>query len=143
MKQVQNKNIVKFIEMVKDVRVCMFITREINVENVSGRPMAINKIDADGNMWFFTKTSSNKVGAIGETQKVSISIVHESSGIYLMIHGTSILSTNREQMKKLWSPIMKPWFPLGLDDPDMALIKVEPNEVIYWDSSSGKMTVLF
>jgi len=143
MKQEQNKNIEKFIEMIKDVRICMLITKEINAENLSGRPMGINKIDADGTMWFFTKASSNKVDEIEESQKVSIAIAHEGSGNYLMIHGTSILSNNKEKMKELWSPIMKAWFPLGLDDPDMTLIKVEPNEVNYWDSSSSKMVVLF
>jgi len=43
----------------------------------------------------------------------------------------------------LWSSILKAWFPLGLDDPDMTLIKVSPNEVNYWDGSSNKMVVLF
>ena len=38
---------------------------------------------------------------------------------------------------------MKVRFPLGLDDPDMTLIKVVPNEVEYCDSSSIKMVVLF
>lgn len=45
MKQEQNQNIDKLILMVKDVRVCMFITIEINSENLSGRPMSIAKID--------------------------------------------------------------------------------------------------
>lgn len=45
MKQEQNQNIDKLILMVKDVRVCMFITNEINAENLSGRPMSIAKID--------------------------------------------------------------------------------------------------
>ena len=46
-------------------------------------------------------------------------------------------------MKELWSSILKAWFPLGLNDPDIILIKVTPNEVNYWDSSSSTMVVLF
>jgi len=46
-------------------------------------------------------------------------------------------------MKELWSSILKAWFPLVLDDPDMILIKVKPSEVNYWDSSSSKMVLLF
>jgi general stress protein 26 len=143
MKQEQNQNVEKLIEMVKDARICMLITNEKNSENVSGRPMSISKIDADGNIWFFSKASSYKVDEIEESKKVSIAITNESSNNYLMIHGTATLVNDKSKMKELWSPIMKAWFPLGLDDSDMTLIKVIPNEVNYWESSSSKMVVLF
>ncbi len=143
MKQEQNQNVEKLIEMVKDARICMLITNEKNSENVSGRPMSISKIDADGNMWFFSKASSYKVDEIEESKKVSIAITNESSNNYLMIHGTATLVYDKSKMKELWSPVMKAWFPLGLDDSDMTLIKVTPNEVNYWESSSSKMVVLF
>lgn len=129
--------------MVKDVLSCMLITNEKNAENPSGRPMGINKIDDDGTMWFFTKASSYKIEEIEESKKVSIAITSESNNNYLMIHGIAILVNDKTKMKELWSTILKVWFPLGLDDTDMALIKVTPKEVNYWDSSSNKMVVLF
>jgi general stress protein 26 len=138
-----NKNVEKLIEMVKDARTCMLITNEKNAENLSGRPMGMNKIDADGTMWFFTKESSEKVDEIQESKKVSIAINNESSNNYVMINGIATLVNDKNKMKELWSSIMKAWLPLGLDDPDMTLIKVIPNEVNYWDSSSNKMVVLF
>jgi len=143
MKEITNQHIEKLVEMVKDVRICMLITNEKNADNISGRPMGISKIDEDGTMWFFTKASSYKVDEIEESKKVSIAITNESSNNYLMIHGTATLVNDKTKMKELWSAIMKAWFPLGLDDPDMTLIKVTPNEVNYWDSSSSKMVVLF
>ncbi|MCY7292419.1 MAG: pyridoxamine 5'-phosphate oxidase family protein [Ferruginibacter sp.] len=143
MKQEQDQNIEKFIEMVRDVRVCMLITNEKNAENISGRPMSISKIDDDGTMWFFTKASSYKVDEIEESKKVSIAITDESGNNYLMIHGSAVLVNDKAKMAALWNSILKAWFPLGLDDPDMILIKVTPNEVNYWDGSSSKMVVLF
>jgi len=143
MKQEHNQYVEKLVEMVKDVRVCMLITNEKNAENLSGRPMSISKIDDDGTMWFFTKASSYKIEEIEESKKVSIAITSESNNNYLMIHGIAILVNDKTKMKELWSTILKVWFPLGLDDPDMALIKVTPKEVNYWDSSSSKMVVLF
>ncbi|MBP2282437.1 general stress protein 26 [Flavobacterium sp. CG_23.5] len=143
MKPEHNQNVEKLIEMIKDVRTCMLITNEKNAENLSGRPMSIAKIDDDGTMWFFTKKSSYKVDEIEESKKVSLAITNESSNNYLMIHGTASLVNDKAKMAALWSSIMKAWFPLGLDDPDMLLIKVTPSEVNYWDSSSSKMVVLF
>ncbi len=141
--EINNQYVEKLVEMVKDVRICMLITKVENTEDITGRPMGINKIDEDGAMWFFTKTSSNKADEIQENKKVSIAITNESSNTYLMIHGTAILVKDKRKKKELWSSIMKAWFPLGVDDPDMILIKVTPTEVDYWDSSSSKMVVLF
>lgn len=143
MQQEDNQNVKKLIEMVKGARICMLLTNEQNAENLSGRPMGINKIDDDGTMWFFTKASSEKVYEIQKSKNVSIAITNESSNNYLMIHGTATLVSDKSKMKELWGSIMKAWFPLGLDDPDMTLIKVIPSEVNYWDSSSSKMVVLF
>jgi len=138
-----NQNLEKLVEMLKGVRVCMLITKEKNSENLSGRPMNISKIDNDGTVWFFTKASSPKTEEIEESKKVSIAIANESSNNYLMIHGLATLVNDKTKMKELWSSILKAWFPLGIDDPDMSLIKVTPKEVNYWDSSSSKMVVLF
>ncbi|CAN5170672.1 hypothetical protein BH09BAC2_BH09BAC2_14730 [soil metagenome] len=143
MKQEHYQNVEKLIEMVKDVRICMLITNEKIDEDLSGRPMSISKIDDDGTMWFFSKKSSYKIDEIEESKKVSVAIINESSNNYLMIHGTANLVDDKAKMEALWSSIMKAWFPLGLDDPDMILIKVTPNEVNYWDGSSSKMVVLF
>lgn len=143
MREIKNQHTEKLVEMLKDARVCMLITQEKDNDNISGRPMAMNKIDEDGTMWFFTKASSEKVDEIEESKKVSIAITNESSQNYLMIHGTATLVNDKAKMKELWSFITKAWFPLGLDDPDMRLIKVTPNEVNYWDSNSSKMAVLF
>ena len=143
MKPEKNQNIEKLIEMVKDSKVCMLITKEKNSENLSGRPMSISEIDNEGNLWFFTKESSYKIDEIEEDRKVSISITNENSNNYLMINGTGNLVNDKTKMKQLWSSVLKAWFPLGLDDTDMILIKVTPNEVNYWDSSSSTMVVLF
>ena len=99
MKEEINKNVEKLIEMVKGVRVCMLITNERNAENLSGRPMSISKIDDDGTIWFFTKSSSYKVDEIEESKKVSIAITNESSNNYLMIHATAKLVNDKTKMK--------------------------------------------
>jgi len=143
MKTEHNQNIEKFIELAKDSKVCMLITKEKSDDSLSGRPMSISKIDEDGTMWFFTKASSYKVEEIEESKKVSISITNESSNNYLMINGIGTLVNDKIKMKELWSIILKAWFPLGLEDPDMLLIQVKPIEVNYWDSSSNTMVVLF
>ncbi len=143
MKEEQDQNVSKLVELVKDVKTCMLITIEKYTDLLSGRPMGITKIEDDGTMWFFTKNVSQKVDEIEQNKQISLAIMSESKNIYLMIHGKAELSYDYSKMKELWNPFMKAWFPEGLEDPDIILIKVIPSEASYWDSSASKMVVLF
>ena len=42
-------------------------------------------------------------------------------------------------MEELWNPILKAWFPDGLETPDLCLLKVNVEEAEYWDSSSSTL----
>jgi general stress protein 26 len=139
----ENKGVEKLVEMVKDIRSCMLITNPTKAGALSGRPMGVNMVDEDGTMWFFTKRSSNKADEIKEDSDVSIAIVDDSESKYLMINGYANIVDDKAKMEELWNPILKAWFPEGLDDPDMTLIKVVPQEADYWDSSSSTMVNMF
>ncbi len=143
MKNEKHEYVEKLTELLKDVKIAMLITNAQSAGHLSGRPMGINKIDDDGTMWFFTKQSSLKVDELTENNQVSLAIQNDSDGLYLMINGTAELSFDKAKMKELWNPIMKAWFPDGLADPDMALIKVTPTEANYWDGSANALVVLF
>ena len=136
----KNRNVEKLNELMGNSTMCMFIT---NTENLSGRPMRINEIDEDGTMWFFAKVLSNKVYEIVENKKISLVVVNENDNTYLMVNGTAKISYDEMKMNKLWNPEMKIWFPEGMDDPDMVLIKVSPLEASYWDNNGTRMVMLF
>jgi general stress protein 26 len=46
-------------------------------------------------------------------------------------------------MQELWSIWIKPWFPDGLDDPDLVLLKVSITEAEYWDSPGSTAMRLY
>lgn len=138
----EQQNLEKFIEMVNEAKICMMITEEKDAENLSGRPMAINKVEEDGSIWFFTKETSHLADELEIDKKVSLAIISESNDTYLMIHGRAELSEERAKIEELWKPMLKAWFPKGVDDPDMKLICVKPNIVDYWDTKTNKMVQL-
>jgi hypothetical protein len=45
-------------------------------------------------------------------------------------------------MEELWNPMYKAWFPKGLEDPEIALLKIHVTEAEYWDPPNGKMVQL-
>ena len=64
----------------------------------------------------------------------STSYVRADKHDYLSVSGAAELVDDKEKMQALWSPWIRPWFPKGLDDPDLALLKVSIMEAEYWDA---------
>lgn len=136
------KNIKKLKDMVEDVRICMFNTLNADGE-MGSRPMATAKIDDDASIWFFTNEYSPKSQEISKDSNVLLAYSDPSDNTYLTVKGKASFVDDRDKKKELWSPFVKAWFPDGVDDPKLILIKVEADEVEYWDSSASKLVVLF
>jgi general stress protein 26 len=55
------------------------------------------------------------------------------------VWGQGSVITDKTQIKDKWSPVVKAYFPEGVEDPNLALLRVQPNNVYYWESETGKM----
>lgn len=144
METVQNQQeLLKGIkERIKDVRVAMMTTVSTD-GRLHSRPMSTNTMEDDGTLWFFTKEFSEKVTEISRDNTVSLSYADPSNNTYVAVLGEAQIVHDRRKMEQLWSVFLKAWFPQGLDDPQLTLLKVRPVEAEYWDSSSSKMVVGF
>jgi general stress protein 26 len=45
-------------------------------------------------------------------------------------------------MEELWTPELKAWFPEGLEDPELALLKIETSQAEYWDTPNSTVVYL-
>jgi len=141
-KNLQNEEAVKKLQkLVNEVNTCMFITRPEDEQ--SSRPMATIKAEDDGTLWFFTHRSSGKTSEIGIDKDVHLVYAHPGKDSYLDLWGTGSVVNDRDKIKELWNPIVKAWFPGGVDDPDLCLLRVRPNTAYYWDSETAKMVEFF
>ena len=61
---------------------------------------------------------------------------HPGQNTYLHVKGECTVINDKEKIKELWSPVVKAWFPKGVEDPALALLKVETSEASYWDGAS-------
>jgi len=66
-----------------------------------------------------------------------------SNNTYLTVKGKAELVDDQVRKEAYFSPFVKAWFPDGVEDPRLILIKVTPEEAEYWDASSSKIVVLF
>lgn len=107
------------------------------------RPMATQKPeDFDGELWFFTQASSPKVDEVEGEHEVNVSYADAGSQTYVSVSGRAANVRDRAKAEELWSPAMKAWFPKGLDDPELALLKVTVAKAEYWDAPSSTLVHL-
>lgn len=107
------------------------------------RPMATREINDDGEIWFFTSDDSGKVDDLAQEHAVNVSYAEPKKQRYVSVTGSATITRDRERAKELWSPVLKAWFPGGIDDPHLALLCVRIETAEYWDSTSSKMVQLF
>ena len=136
-----NENNKKLRELIKDIRFAMFTTCEED-GTLRSRPMSTQEVEYDGDLWFFTYGSAHKVEEVQHNQHVNVSYSDPNNQKYVSVSGTAQLVRDRQKIEELWNPLYKAWFSQGLDEPDLALLKVSIDSAEYWDSPSSKVVRL-
>lgn len=106
--------------------------------------MGTQQIDLiDGVLWFFTSSESPKAEEILHRKQVNLSYASVEKQRYVSVSGQAYLVRDRAKAKELWNPAAKLWFPDGVDDPTLILLRVDVVAAEYWDSPSSKMVQLY
>lgn len=134
-------HIKKLGELIKEVKIAMLTTME-DGQTLRSRPMATQNTEFDGHLWFFTRSPSPKVSEIEQHHLTNVSYADPGANTYVSVSGTGKLVRDAAKNKELWHPILKAWFPKGLEDPELALLEVTVEKAEYWDFSSSTMVQL-
>ena len=137
-----NEGAAKLYDMIKDVRIAMMTTVEPDGE-LHSRPMYNQEADENGDLWFFTHLAEPKVMEISKDNQVNLGYSDPSKQHYVSVSGRAEIVRDKATIKDKWSEGMKTWFPKGIDDPQIALIRVRPVKGEYWDSPSSTMLHLY
>jgi general stress protein 26 len=133
----RDEQLKKLTELIKDIDFAMLTTVEPD-GSLRSRPMSNNgDVEFDGDLWFFTKASTPKVDEIEREQQVNVSFARPDKQQYVSVSGRARLVRDRRKIEELWNPAYKAWFPDGLEDPDLALLKVSAEKAEYWDGNSS------
>lgn len=140
----QSPDAVKLASKIKDIKFTMLTTVSQD-GSLHSRPMATQKVDVDsfdGTLWFFSKKNSHKNDSIQNDQHVNLAYADPNNQSYISVSGRATISEDKEQMKELWNPLLKAWFPEGLEDPEITLIAVDVENAEIWDSPPSKVVQL-
>ena len=127
-------NVKKIADLIKSIDFGMLTTLDAE-GRLRSRPMSSNQeVEYDGDVWFFVYGSKPKVYEIEKKPYVNVTFSDPKTQTYVSLSGRAELVRDPEKLKELWRPSLKAWFPKGLDEPDIALIKVNADQAEYWDS---------
>jgi general stress protein 26 len=126
----------KMWSMMKDIGFAMMTTED--GDNLRARPMVAAQKDFDGSLWFYTRASSHKVDE-AKDQRVGVTYAEPAKQEYVSLSGHARLVRDKAAITEHWQESLRTWFPKGLEDPDIALLRVEVTEAEYWDAPNSKM----
>ncbi len=132
----------KLAELIGHARIAMLTTAEPDGA-MRSRPLATVQMDDEGTLWFFTSVSSPKMQEIALHSEVNLSYSDPDRQDYVSVSGTAQVVRDREKMRALWTEWVQPWFPRGLDDPDLVLLRVRVSEAEYWDAPASGVQRLY
>ncbi len=127
----------KLWAMVKDIRVAMLTIWD--GERMHSRPMHGYQEEFAGELFFFTRLDSGKTHEVMRYDQLNLAYADIKSQTYVSVAGRGEIVLDRELMNRYWTPMAGAWFPKGLDDPDLALIKVTAESAEYWDMTASRM----
>ena len=129
----------KVAELLGAERTAMLTTRDPGGTLVA-RPMAVQTVGLDGDLWFFTARDARKVAHVAADPYVNVTVGSSSS--WVSLSGTAVLVADDGRKRELWNPVVEAWFPDGPDSPDVALLHVVADSAEYWDTPGGRIASL-
>ena len=106
----------KIGQLIKDIRIAMMTTAASD-GSFDTRPMATQKTDFDGTVFFLTRQESGKVHELADNSHISLIYADPGNAKYVSAKGVGSVYRDEAKIHELWNPMYKAWFPQGEDDP--------------------------
>ncbi len=131
-------------ELIHDIKFAMFTTRHDN-GHLHSRPMTTqnSELDEASSLWFFMSRRSEAVADLRVDPTVNVVYADPDADSYISVSGTASVVEDRAKKQQLWSRQSEAWFPGGVDDPDLALVRVQITHANYWDVKASKIVQLY
>ena len=123
-------------KLVEGIDIAMLTTR-LDDGRLLSRPLRALQLDAEGALWFITDRNSHKAEEIRLQPQVNASFASGERNSYVSVAGCASVVFDKARLKELWSPAMSVFYPRGVDDPDLCLLRVQAESAEYWDGPGG------
>ena len=127
---------------IRPIKFAMLTCRDASGD-LTSRPMTTIQDDFAGALWFFTSKSSPVIAAHDRDGAVNLAYAEPKDDVYVSLAGTASIDHDRERREALWNVMVKAYFPGGIDDPDLVLLRVDVHTAEFWDVKESKAVQMF
>jgi general stress protein 26 len=132
----------KLADLIGESQIAMLTTAEPN-GLLRSRPLVTLQLDSESRLWFFISVTSPKISEIAQHPEVNLSYSDPDKQDYVSVSGAAEIVRDRQKMRELWTPWVEPYFPKGIDDPDLALLCVRIAQAEYWNAPETNVERLY
>ena len=137
----RERDIATVARLIDGIEVAMFTTLDRD-GCLRSRPMAAQATPFAGELWFFTAAGSAKVDEVQNDQHVNVTFARPENSQYVSVSGRASLIHDQRKAAELWNARYATWFPGGVKDAALALIRVTVDAAEYWDTATGEKAQL-
>ena len=130
----------KLKELIESIRVGLLTTVDLD-GSLHTRPIETLRCDVDGTLWFFTDHQSPKAHEVSHDVRVSVGYSDPGKKIYVVVAGQARILRDKALAAELWSFAQRSWYPKGLEDEHLSILRVTLERAEYWETP-GKASYL-
>jgi general stress protein 26 len=104
------------------------------------RPMTAQIRSHEAPLWFFTTKDNALVRRLGADSRAVATFASKDHELFATLQGSLRLETRREVVDSLWSESVAAWYPLGKQDPTLALLEFDAQRAEIWRHESSVFT---
>ena len=104
------------------------------------RPMTAQiEGDRNGPIWFFTAKDTGLAQGLKPGSNATSTFASKGHDLFATVQGKLTLDNDRAAIDRLWNRFVAAWFEGGKDDPNLALLRFDPQEAEIWLDGSSVM----
>jgi general stress protein 26 len=105
----------------------------VDVDEGHCKPMSLQlERDEGGPLWFFTAKDTEMVRAMRGRHRAVAHFSSKGHDIFASLHGELVLDNDRAMVDRLWNRFVAAWYEGGKDDPQLQLMRFEPESAQVW-----------
>lgn len=128
----QSEIAAKFWDAVKSDRTMM--VGLAGVQEGLGQPMTAQLDDdrPEGPIYFFTAKDTDLVQDMGGRHRGTAHFASKGHHLFAAVDGELVADNDRATIDRLWNRFVAAWFEGGKDDPNLQLLRFEPDRAQIW-----------
>jgi general stress protein 26 len=109
----------------------------VGVDDGHARPMTAQLEEDHGPIWFFTAKDNAIVQQLARSDRAIATFASKGHELFATVHGRLSVNNDHRVIGRLWNRFVAAWYEGGMDDPKLALLRLDAESAEIWlDASS-------